>query len=235
MNFGQFAASTQFYLFGKNHCTRTGWERAVLKYAKPDIVEESMRTLAGRVYLVTGANTGIGKEITTHLAKKGATVYMVCRNLEKAEKARQEIISKSNSPSVHVLQCDCSLESDVRKLWADFETAQKAIPATSTTEKKVRLDGIVCNAGALLNEKTLTSEGVEVRITLFNYYHSQLPAQMLFDDQVTFAAHLLYGTYLLGSLAMETLEATEDSRFIVVSRYSGGNNVTEFYTQLLIT
>jgi hypothetical protein len=36
--------------------------------------------------------------------------------------------------------------------------------------------------------------------------------------QVTFAAHLLFGTYLLGSLAMETLEATEDSRLIVVSR-----------------
>ena len=170
MNFGQFAASTQFYLFGKNHCTRTGWERAVLKYAKPDIVEDSMGTLAGRVYLVTGANTGIGKEITTHLAKKGATVYMVCRNLEKAEKARQEIISKSESPSVHVLQCDCSLESDVRKLWADFETAQKAtsLPATNASNTKVRLDGIVCNAGALLNEKTLTSEGVEVRNTLFN-------------------------------------------------------------------
>ena len=47
-----------------------------------------------------------------------------------------------------------------------------------------RLDGLVCNAGALMNEKTLTSEGVEV----------------------TFAAHLLFGTYLLGSLAMDVSE-----------------------------
>ena len=53
-------------------------------------------------------------------------------------------------------------------------------------------------AGALLNEKTLTSEGIEV----------------------TFACHLLFGTYLLKSLAMPVLEATEDSRVVVVS--SGG-------------
>jgi dehydrogenase/reductase SDR family member 12 len=163
MSFGQFAATTQFYLFGKAHCTRTGWEKAVLKYQKPDILEESIRSLVGRVYLVTGANTGIGKEISTHLAKKGATVYMVCRNLEKAQKARDEIVEISKSPSVHILQCDCSLEADVRKLWKNFETAQKAcITETKDSSAKVRLDGLVCNAGALMNEKTLTTEGVEV-------------------------------------------------------------------------
>ena len=160
MSFGQFAASTQFYLFGRNHCTRTGWEKAVMRYQKPDILEDSLRSLAGHVYLITGANTGIGKEITTHLAKKGATVYMVCRNLEKAQKARDEIAQISKSPSVHILQCDCSLESDVRKLWKDFEFSQNKVD--NGASKKIRLDGIVCNAGALLNEKTLTTEGVEV-------------------------------------------------------------------------
>lgn len=168
MSFGQFAASTQFYLFGRSHCTRTGWEKAVMKYQKPDIVEDSLRSLAGHVYLVTGANTGIGKEITTHLAKKGATVYMVCRNFEKAQKARDEIVLLSKSPSVHVLQCDCSLESDVRKLWKDFESSQSKVDdgvLSKNDSKKVRLDGIVCNAGALLNEKTLTTEGVEVRLS----------------------------------------------------------------------
>jgi hypothetical protein len=57
---------------------------------------------------------------------------------------------------------------------------------------------LVCNAGALLNEKTLTSEGIEV----------------------TFASHLLFGTYLLGSLAMPLLKSTTNARLLVVS--SGG-------------
>ena len=61
-----------------------------------------------------------------------------------------------------------------------------------------RLDGLVCNAGVLLHERTLTSEGVET----------------------TFACHLLFGTYLLGSLAMPLLEATPGARIVAVS--SGG-------------
>ena len=170
MSFGQFASSAQFYLFGRNHCTRIGWEKAVLKYSKPDILEDSLRSLTGHVYMITGANTGIGKEITTFLAKKGATVYMVCRNPEKAQKAKEEIMAVSKSPSVHVLECDCSLESDVRRMWKNFEAAQIATETSSSdisikNTGPIRLNGLVCNAGALLNEKTLTSEGIEVGFT----------------------------------------------------------------------
>jgi dehydrogenase/reductase SDR family protein 12 len=204
MSFGQFAASSQFYLFGKNHCTRTGWERAVAKYAKPDILENSANFLKDYVFMVSGANTGIGREVSTFLAKKGATVYMVCRSREKAEKARDEIMEIAKSSSVHVLQCDCSLERDVRRMWKEFEEKSKEKSKDNNGDGSaglkeaghVRLDGLLCNAGALSNEKTFTPDGVEV----------------------TFAAHLLFGTYLLGSLAMETLEATPNSRLVVVSR-----------------
>ena len=169
--FGQFAAPTQFYLFGKSHFTRSGWERAILRYPNPDILEDPLCSLAGHVYMITGANTGIGKEITTFLAKKGATVYMVCRNREKAQMAREEIVAISKSPSVHILECDCSLEADVRKMWINFEASQRtnygansesALAVDKDASTKPRLDGLVCNAGALLNEKTFTSEGVEV-------------------------------------------------------------------------
>jgi len=68
----------------------------------------------------------------------------------------------------------------------------------------IRLDALVCNAGALLNEKTISSEGVEV----------------------TFATHLLFGTYLLGSLALPTLSTTQDSRLVIVS--SGGMYNSKF-------
>jgi NAD(P)-dependent dehydrogenase (short-subunit alcohol dehydrogenase family) len=60
----------------------------------------------------------------------------------------------------------------------------------------VRLDVLVCNAGVLLNELTTTAEGVET----------------------TLATHLLFGTYLLGTLARPALEATPESRLVVVRR-----------------
>mmetsp|Transcript_8776 Transcript_8776/g.9293 ORF Transcript_8776/g.9293 Transcript_8776/m.9293 type:complete len:541 (+) Transcript_8776:51-1673(+) len=197
MSFGQFAATSQFYLYGKKHCTQTGWNLASSKYKQPDILNEI--SLEGKVYMVTGANGGIGYEITNYLANKKATVYMLCRSPERAESARNKIIESSNNTNVHVLICDCSLQRDVRRAWNEFQEHQISIGNTSP-----QLHGLVCNAGALLNEKTLTDEGVEV----------------------TFAAHLLFGTYLLVSLAIPTLDSTPDSRVVVVS--SGGMYNTKF-------
>jgi dehydrogenase/reductase SDR family protein 12 len=192
--FGQFAATSQFYLYGRSHCTKTGWQEHVKHYEKPDILEDKKLSLLGKKYMITGANAGVGREITKFLASKGASVYMVCRNPERANKARDEIVAETGNTDVKVLLCDCSLEADVRRMWTEYCSL---VPSP-------QLDGLVCNAGLLANEKTLTSEGVEI----------------------TLAVHLLFGTYLLGQLAMPYLEATEGSRVIAVS--SGGMYNTKF-------
>ena len=214
--FGQFASTAQFYLYGKSHCTSTGWEKHRLNYGKTadDIVlpifgegsgkvndngEEDKRDLTGRVFLVTGANAGIGKEVSSYLVHKGAILYMVCRNLDRAQAAKNEFLQRAErngvivpQENVRILIGDCGLESDVRKIWEEF---------TKSSEK---LDCLICNAGALSFEKEISKEGVEV----------------------TFATHLLFGTYLLGSLALETLSRTPNSRLIAVS--SGGMYNTRF-------
>lgn len=201
MGFGQFAATTQFFLYGKRHFTSSGWEMHKANYAQPDLLTTDL-DLKGQVFIVTGANSGIGKEIAQFLATKGATLYMVCRSKERAEAARDEIVAAAagdSSSRVHVLLADCSLEADVRRCWDEF-CAHRMKEGTDG----VHLNGLVCNAGALANTKTLTSEQIEV----------------------TFAAHLLFGTYLLGMLAMPCLEATANSRLVVVS--SGGMYNTNF-------
>lgn len=197
MSFGQFAATSQFYLYGKKHCTQTGWQEASSKYNQPNLLNEI--SLEGKVYIVTGANGGIGYEISTYLAKKRAIVYMLCRSPERAENARGKIIEMSNNTNVFTIICDCSLQRDIRRAWNEFQEHQISLGNTSP-----QLHGLVCNAGALLNEKTLTDEGVEV----------------------TFAAHLLFETYLLVTLAIPTLTTTPDSRVVVVS--SGGMYNTKF-------
>lgn len=199
-SFGQFAATSQFYLFGKSHCTRTGWEKAIKKYAKPDILQDPSLNLQEKVFLITGASAGIGKEISTFLAAKNASVYMICRNLDKGNQVKNNIIEQTKNPKVYVLQADCGLEADIRRVWEEFQQHQQ----NNNSNQELRLDALICNAGALLNERTLTSEGVEV----------------------TFATHLLFGTYLLGSLAFSLLNKTPDSRLIAVS--SGGMYNTKF-------
>ena len=44
--------------------------------------------------IITGANSGIGKETAIALAKMGSTIIMFCRNKERGEKAREEIKQK---------------------------------------------------------------------------------------------------------------------------------------------
>ena len=201
MPFGQFAATSQFYLYGTQYCTRTGWEKASNKYLQPD--ELTTLDLADRVFIITGANSGIGFECASHLAKNNATVYMVCRNPDRAEDAKTKIMESSNNDKVFVILGDCSLQSGVEKIWQDFVAHRRSVGAP---EDSIRLDALLCNAGGLNNEPApnLTSEGIET----------------------TFGAHLLFGTYHLVKLALSTLENTPDSRVIVVS--SGGMYNTKF-------
>lgn len=187
--FGQFAATSQFYIFGRLNCTQTGYKKHVAHYKDPNILNTV--DLAGKVFMVTGANQGIGKEIVRYVASRGAAVYMVCRSADKAEDARRSIVEQTPGAQLHILQGDCGLQRDMRRIWKEFESTGS------------RLDGLVCNAGAMLDDKTLTAEGVEV----------------------TLATHLLCGTYLLGSLALPALTAA-GGRLVIVS--SGGMYNTKF-------
>jgi dehydrogenase/reductase SDR family protein 12 len=189
---GQFMSTSQFYFYGRWHFTQTGWKNHSKLYSQPDILSDSSPNLAGKVYMITGANSGIGKEIAYFLAMKAATVYLVCRSNERGLAAQNEIISKTKNKNVFLLVADVSLEKDIYSLWDDFVSHQKSYSfsssssASSTVSKRPRLDCLICNAGVLLNHHTMTEEGVEM----------------------TFATHLLFGSYLLGSLAIPLLQET---------------------------
>lgn len=182
--FGQFAATTQFFLFGKRHCTATGWQRHAKQYADPTFHDTI--DLKDKVFVVTGANAGIGLSLSTYLAGKGATLYMVCRNAERAESARSHIVQKTGNDRVQTLIADCSLGADMHRMIKTLEGREQ------------RIDGLVCNAGAITKAKTLTAEGLEV----------------------TFATHLCIGSHLLARLALPLLKRAAEPRVVFVS--SGG-------------
>jgi dehydrogenase/reductase SDR family member 12 len=200
---GQLLSTSQFYFFGRSKCTRTGWLNAAKVYSDNDILSQPGFSLSDKVFIVTGANGGIGKEMTTFLAQKQATVYMFCRSAERGGAVREKIVEATHNDKVHLIVGDCGLESDVRRMWDEFVDHRKSVTGSATLSG-VQLHGLVCNAGALLSELTYTAEEVEV----------------------TFATHLLFGTYLLGTLAMHVLTETPDSRLVVVS--SGGMYNTKF-------
>ena len=105
--------------------------------------------LEGRSVMVTGANAGIGKAISTELGRRGAKVHMVCRNPEKGQAAREEIALESGlEPELHI--CDLSSVESVREFGQAFAAGDAA------------LDVLINNAGVMPPELTKTDEGFEL-------------------------------------------------------------------------
>lgn len=76
----------------------------------PPSLPPSLRALdhQGKRVLVTGANAGIGKEMATYFAARGAEVYLLCRNEERAAKARDGIRAETGNKDVSVELVDMS-------------------------------------------------------------------------------------------------------------------------------
>jgi NAD(P)-dependent dehydrogenase (short-subunit alcohol dehydrogenase family) len=70
--------------------------------------------LSGKLAVVTGSSSGIGKEIARSLAAQGAEVILACRNPSKAETVKQEILAGLPKAKISVLQLDLSKQSSIR-------------------------------------------------------------------------------------------------------------------------
>jgi NAD(P)-dependent dehydrogenase (short-subunit alcohol dehydrogenase family) len=105
--------------------------------------------MKGKVVMVTGANAGMGKEISLALARMGATLVMVGRDRERGEAARKEVMSATGNHAVELLLADLSSQQSIRSLVRDFMAAHN------------RLDGLVNNAGMSLPARQETADGVE--------------------------------------------------------------------------
>lgn len=111
-----------------------------------------MRKNGQKICLVTGANSGIGKEIAIGLAKSGAHVIIVCRSLHKGQAALEEIKAAADSTSVDLLIADLSSQTEIRSL------------AKTICERYPALHVLVNNAGVVLAKKMLSVDGIEMTL-----------------------------------------------------------------------
>ena len=73
-----------------------------------------MPDLAGRTVLITGANTGIGKETARALAARDARVFIACRSRDSGQRAIEEIAGETGSRSIELLSLDLGDLDSVR-------------------------------------------------------------------------------------------------------------------------
>lgn len=120
----------------------------------------------GEICIITGANSGLGKQTAKELAKKGYTIIMVCRNRERGESAREEIIEYSLNEKVELFIADLSKKDDITSFVKKF------------LETYSRVDVLINNAGILLFKQKKTEKGIE-KTFMVNYLASFLLTHLL--------------------------------------------------------
>jgi NAD(P)-dependent dehydrogenase (short-subunit alcohol dehydrogenase family) len=120
-----------------------------------------------KIVLITGANSGIGKETTRALAKKGATIIMACRHLEKAEPVGEIIQRESKNPNIEVMKLDLASLKSVRNFTQEFKTRYQ------------KLNVLINNAGVFCMKREETEEGFEKTMGVNHLGHFLLTYELL--------------------------------------------------------
>lgn len=119
--------------------------------------------------MITGANSGIGKATAVELARRGATVVIVCRTPEKGQAAASEIRSESGNPSVEYLAADLSSRASISKMVAEFQSRHPALHV------------LLNNAGMAPAQRSLSPDGIEMTFAV-NHLAYYLMSQLLLDS-----------------------------------------------------
>lgn len=127
--------------------------------------EEAMKN---SIVLITGANTGIGKETALALARHGASLVLACRDLTKGYAARDEIVASTNNTRIEVMELDLASLASVRLFAEEFK------------KRYTQLDILINNAGLMKGSRAETRDGLELLMGV-NHFGPFLLTLLLLD------------------------------------------------------
>jgi NAD(P)-dependent dehydrogenase (short-subunit alcohol dehydrogenase family) len=148
--------------FNNNGLSRRGMKKIGIKWKAQDVTNQS-----GKIVVVTGSNTGIGYQMALTLADKGAHVILACRNLEKAEAAREKILKSSPHAQLSVEELDLADLSNVEMF---------AMKLKKTLQ---HLDILINNAGVMIPPQSTTKDGFELQIGTNHFGHFALTSHLM--------------------------------------------------------
>lgn len=125
------------------------------------------KDVSGKIYIVTGANSGVGLETTRQLIKQGGHVVMACRRTEAAEAAAKNFTGLKGS--YEIMKLDLADLQSVREFAAQY------------LQTHDRLDGLACSAGmvSMGNKIQRTKDGLEMTIGVSYFGHFLLTELLL--------------------------------------------------------
>jgi len=156
-----FYRNVVWFMKGMKEYTKSGYESASKKFNPSDLEVDC----SGLSYMITGANSGLGKQTALEIAKRGGTIHMVCRNPKYADEAKTEIVHETKNDNVFVHILDMSDPKAVSKFASDFQQP---------------VNVLINNAGCMVNERTITEDGFEK-----NFATNTLGTHILTEKMIT--------------------------------------------------
>jgi retinol dehydrogenase 12 len=130
------------------------------------VVMDDASGASGRTFLVTGANTGIGRATATALAQAGGRVFMACRSASAGEAAVDAIKASTESGAVSLLPLDLASLDSVRSCAATFLAREEPLHV------------LVNNAG-VAGQRGLTADGFEAHFGVNHLGHFAFTSLLL--------------------------------------------------------
>ena len=165
----------------------------------------------GKICIVTGANSGIGKVAARELAKMGATVVLICRSRDKGEAAQQEIKAASGSNAVDLLLADLSSQQSIRQLVEQFK------------KRYTQLHVLLNNAGAMFPSRRESVDGIEMSLAV-NHIAPFLFTNLLLDTlQASGPARIVNvnsGAHFSGKINFDDLQSQKKYGGLDLQAYS---------------
>ena len=180
---------------------------------------DETRVMEGKIIIVTGSNSGIGKATVKSLVGMGATVVMAVRNREKGEMARDEIAEKTGSESVSVMVCDMASRDSITRFSDEFRS------------KHDRLDVLINNAGAVFAKRRLSVDGIESSMAV-NYLGPFRLTQELFPLLETSAPSRIVNVSsgLSGSAEIDFDDLQREKGYKGMQAYAGSKLMLTTYS-----
>ena len=127
----------------------------------------SKELLDGKTVIITGANTGIGKQTAIDLAKRNAKVIIACRSVERGKQAEKDIRNLSKNENVHFRLLDLASFASIRKFCSEV------------LAEEPRLDILINNAGIMRCPYWKTEDGFEMQFGVNHLGHFLLTNLLL--------------------------------------------------------
>ena len=124
--------------------------------------------MKGKMVLITGATSGIGKETARGLAQLGATVIITTRDMQRGEQTKQELIQSTKNNNIDILYCDLASFASIRGCCTEF------------LKKYDTLHVLINNAGIVDYHRRESKDGIENTFAT-NYLAPFLMTNLLLD------------------------------------------------------